>query len=274
MQDNQLPELKRIEIEMLQKFTEICENNKITYYLGDGSLLGAVRHRGFIPWDDDIDVLMPYEDYKRFLEIAPSQMGDEYFLQTTKTDKNWYRLYATIRKSNTAMIQNPAYHVNQGIWLDIFIIGNARTKFECRVQKIMVQFCNYILMDHYMKINSGEFKKKLAYIGYWFFQLFYCIPWKWRYSIRQRILDRICKSKGGKLFPVIWCAITDVYSADCFEGEPTFVEFEGAKYKAPHNKDLFLRTQYGENYMTPVKWERGHENIYVDLERSYTEFLR
>lgn len=274
MQDNQLPELKKIEIEMLQKLVEICDINKITYYLGDGSLLGAVRHRGFIPWDDDIDVLMPYEDYKRFLEIAPSQLGDDYFLQTTKTDKNWYRLYATIRKSNTAMIQNPAYHVNQGIWLDIFIIGNARTKFECRVQKIMVQFCNYILMDHYMKINSGEFKKKLAYIGYWIFQLFYCIPWKWRYAMRRRILDQICKSKGGKLFPVIWCSITDVYSADCFEGEPTFVEFEGAKYKAPHNKDLFLRTQYGENYMTPIKWERGHENIQVDLEHSYSEFLK
>lgn len=273
MQNSQLPELKRIGLEMLQKLAEICDENHITYYLGDGSLLGAVRHQGFIPWDDDIDVLMPYEDYKRFLEIAQSQLGDDYFLQTSETDKNWYRVYATLRKENTAMIQNPAYHVNQGIWLDIFILGNARTKLECRFQKIMIMICNYMLMDHYMRINSGEFKKKLAYIGYWCFQLFYCIPWKWRYALRQRIMDQICKDKGGKLYPEIWCGITSVYCADCFEGSPSFVEFEGGKYNAPHNTDLFLKTQYGNNYMTPIKWERGHENIHVDFEHSYLEFL-
>lgn len=274
MRDNQLPDLKSIEIEMLQKFVEICERNHITYYLGDGSLLGAVRHKGFIPWDDDIDVLMPYADYKRFLEVAPTQLGDGYFLQTTRTDKNWYRVYATLRKENTAMVQNPAYHVNQGVWLDIFIIGNARTKLECLIQKRMILVCNYMLMDHYMEINAGEFRKKLTVLGYWCFRLFYRIPWKWRYGIRQRMLDQVCKDKGGRFYPEIWCAITDVYCADCFEGPPASVEFEGATYKAPHNTDLFLKTQYGEDYMTPIKWERGHENILVDLERSYSEFLR
>lgn len=217
---------------------------------------------------------MPYEDYQRFLEIAPSQLGDGYFLQTSKTDKNWYRVYATIRKENTAMIQNPAYHVNQGIWLDIFIIGNARTKLECRIQRIMIMVCNYMLMDHYMKINSREFKRKMAYIGYWCFPLFCCIPWKWRYAMRQRILDWIGKNKGGIFYLEIWCAITDVYCADCFEGPPEAVEFEGATYKAPHNTHLFLKTQYGEDYMTPIQWERGHENILVDLERSYLDYLR
>ncbi len=64
MKNDQLLGLKQIE--MLQKFVNICERNNLTYYLGDGTLLGAIRHKGFIPWDDDIDVLMPYADYKSF----------------------------------------------------------------------------------------------------------------------------------------------------------------------------------------------------------------
>lgn len=274
MKDNQLSDLQLLQIEMLKKFVEICEHNHLKYWLGDGSLLGAVRHNGFIPWDDDIDVLMPYEDYKKFLQIAQALLGDEYFLQTTGTDKNWYRVYATIRKNNTAMVQNPNYQVNQGVWLDIFIIGNARNKFECKAQKTIIMILNYFLMDHYMRVNKKEFSDKLTPIGYGLFQLFYCIPWKWRYHLRQKILDGVCRDKNGKLYPEIWCGITDIYESECFVGDTQKVFFEGEEYDAPHNADLFLRTQYGNDYMTPIKWERGHENILVDLKNSYKKYLK
>ena len=71
---------------MLNEFVRVCELNNLTYWLGDGSLLGSVRHKGFIPWDDDIDVLMPYEDFKLFCDFAKEQLGDAYFLQTSLTD--------------------------------------------------------------------------------------------------------------------------------------------------------------------------------------------
>lgn len=274
MQSSQLPELKRTELEMLQKLAEICDKNHITYYLADGSLLGAVRHKGFIPWDDDIDVLMPYADFKRFLEIGQDMLGQDFFLQSTQTDKNWYRVYATIRKENTSMIQNPAYHVHQGVWLDIFILGNARSKLECRLQKVLVRVCNYLLMDHYMRINREEFSKRLTPVGFWAFQQFYRIPWRIRFALRQRIMDWVGKDKGGRFFPEIWCAITDVYPSACFEKDCALVEFEGSFFHAPHDPDLFLRTQYGDNYMTPIQWSRGHEHILLDLSRSYSEYLK
>lgn len=259
---------------MLQKFVNICERNNLTYYLGDGTLLGAIRHKGFIPWDDDIDVLMPYADYKKFLDIGQKQLGEDYFLQTSKSDKNWYRVYATIRKVGTSMIQNPQYHVNQGIWLDIFIIGNARTKFECKLQRKMIMILNYFLMDHYMKINKREFKSILTPIGYAFFRVFYRVPWNLRYKIRQVLLNWVCNEKQGKYCPEIWCAITDVYERECFEGKPELVEFEGSHYKAPHNVELYLKTQYGTNFMTPIKWERGHEKIILDLHNSYLKYIK
>lgn len=273
MEKTKLSDLQQVQVEMLQKVVNICEENGITYWLGDGSLLGGVRHKGFIPWDDDIDVLMPYEDYQKFVAIAQDYLGEEYFLQTSATDKNWYRVYGTIRKNNTAMIQNPRYRVNQGVWLDIFIIGNARSRFECRIQKTTVMMLNYFLMDQYMRINKEEFTQKLTPIGYGFFQCFYCIPWRWRYQLRQVLLNTICRNKNGKYYPEIWCGITDIYDRSCFEGEPQKVIFEGVEYNAPHDPDKYLRTQYGENYMTPIKWERGHENIIIDLHNDYKKYI-
>lgn len=274
MKNTQLTELQLIQIDMLQKVVEVCEKNHLNYWMGDGSLLGGVRHKGFIPWDDDIDILMPYEDYKRFLSIAQDQLGDDYFLQTSLTDKCWYRVYATIRKQGTAMVQNARLRSHQGIWLDIFVIGNARNKFECKLQKWGVKFLNFFLMDHYMAVNKEEFMKMLTPIGYGLCKLFYLIPYRIRYNVRQFLFDRICRYKGGKYYPEIWCGITDIYDADCFEGAPSKIRFEGVEYNAPHNTDLFLRTQYGDDYMTPVKWERGHEKIILDVNNSYEKYLK
>ncbi len=80
--DDSLKKLQKLELEMLLKIVDICEKNNITYYLFGGTLIGAVRHEGFIPWDDDIDLGMPRPDYEKFLEIAESELGENYDLLT------------------------------------------------------------------------------------------------------------------------------------------------------------------------------------------------
>ena len=85
------PELLRIqetELEILIKFDEVCRESGLEYFLDAGTLLGAVRHGGFIPWDDDIDVGMPRRDYDKFLEIGQKRLGDSFFLQSRETDGN------------------------------------------------------------------------------------------------------------------------------------------------------------------------------------------
>ena len=82
-----LHKLQSTELTILKEFKRICEKYGFRYFLCAGTLLGAVRHQGFIPWDDDVDVSMPYDDYIRFLEIGQKELGSKYFLQTSETEK-------------------------------------------------------------------------------------------------------------------------------------------------------------------------------------------
>ena len=109
---------------MLVEFDAICQKHKLQYWLDSGTLLGAVRHQGFIPWDDDIDLAMPVEDYLKFIEIAQNELSDAIFFQTTQTDSAFPFDYIKLRSQKAKIIEfhekgkKVAYH--QGVFVDIF----------------------------------------------------------------------------------------------------------------------------------------------------------
>ena len=113
-----------IMLEMLVEFDAICKRHRLRYWLDSGTLLGAVRHQGFIPWDDDIDLSMPLEDYQRFLEIAPNELPEDIFLQTAQTDKGFRFDYIKLRSNKASIVEfhekgkQVSYH--QGVFVDIF----------------------------------------------------------------------------------------------------------------------------------------------------------
>ena len=113
-----------IMLEMLVEFDAICKKHQLQYWLDAGSLLGAVRHQGFIPWDDDIDLSMPVEDYNRFKEIAQSELSDAIFFQTSQTDRKFKFDYIKLRSNKAKIVEfhekgrEIAYH--QGVFVDIF----------------------------------------------------------------------------------------------------------------------------------------------------------
>lgn len=133
-----LKRLWRVEIDLLQKFQEICDKYRLKYYASGGTLLGAARHKGFIPWDDDIDIQMNWPDYKKLLEVAPKECEYPYFFQCYLTEKNGEISNSRIRRSDTTgctrwefeNVADPNY--NKGIFIDIFplfnvpIVENAR----------------------------------------------------------------------------------------------------------------------------------------------------
>lgn len=122
-------DLQKCELEILKEFDRVCKMNNLNYSLGSGTMLGAVRHKGFIPWDDDIDVLMPANDYKKFCKIAPKAFSEKFFLQTSYTD-SWYASFSKVRMNGTTAIEkgfeNCRFH--QGVWIDIFPIVGVPTR--------------------------------------------------------------------------------------------------------------------------------------------------
>ncbi len=138
-----LKQVKQKEIGLLRNFIDICNSLHLRHYIAYGTLLGAVRHKGFIPWDDDIDVIMPRSDYEVFLDNAQTMLQDGYFLQTNETDKEYVNPYAKLRDSNTAFLEIPYLNsnINQGIFLDIFPLDYLP---DNRLKRKWVLYKNYI----------------------------------------------------------------------------------------------------------------------------------
>jgi len=119
-----LRESQLIMLEMLIEFDAICEKYHLIYWLDSGTTLGVVRHQGFIPWDDDIDISMPQEDYKKFAQIAKNELSKNIFFQNTQTDKNFPFDYMKLRSTKATIIEfhevNKKIKYHQGLFIDIF----------------------------------------------------------------------------------------------------------------------------------------------------------
>lgn len=127
MPQKDLRKLQLIQLEMLLEVDRICRENDIRYILASGSLLGAIRHEGFIPWDDDLDIRMKREDFEKFFEVCKRDLNTErFFLQTYKTDEEYRWGYAKLRRKGTEYIRKGQEAINcfSGVSIDIFVFDN------------------------------------------------------------------------------------------------------------------------------------------------------
>jgi lipopolysaccharide cholinephosphotransferase len=124
--DEKRKKIWQVELDIVEKIIDICEKNNINYSLSGGTLLGTIRHGGFIPWDDDIDIVMVRKDYENFLKIAKDVLKEPYFVQDFRTEKGYYYGHAQIRNSNTTAIikDDDNRKFNHGIFVDIFTLDN------------------------------------------------------------------------------------------------------------------------------------------------------
>lgn len=257
-------------------FAKICEKHNLKYYAVGGTMLGAVRHRGFIPWDNDMDIIMPRPDYETFLTIAPSELPDNLFLQCHYTENKWYHPFSKIRDSNTTAIEKEFLNsdINNGLWIDIFPIDN---RVASKAKNIVNDFVYRILMRRLMcsyKIKRnllGKIKSILLII---------MLPSKeFCWKKMNNTLTKYNNIDGCKYFRSPWDlrpAYKYLYPYEWIR-ELINVKFEDTYIKIPIDYDKYLSYVFG-NYMELPPLEKrtsGSHNITIlDTKRSYKDIKK
>jgi len=225
-----------IMLDMLLEFDAICKKHQLQYWLDSGSLLGAVRHQGFIPWDDDIDLSMPVEDYKKFLSIAESELSRDVFLQTSQTDENFKFDYIKLRSSKARIVEfhekdkSVGYH--QGVFVDIFpMLAIDNTQENKKFYDITLQKIRDVSATSLHTPNGNDDPVKRSALT----ALLYEKHQGWKTNNAKVIY-------GGEMPDVAaWFDIDKVFPL-------TTIEFEGHLFPAPNNPSHYLDAIYSFDY--------------------------
>ena len=274
-----MKEIWSLQLQMTKYILDICNKYNLRIWADGGTLLGAVRHRGYIPWDNDIDLLMPREDYDQLISLADKEFKHPYFLQCAYTDKEYYRGHAQLRLDNTTAILSYDYfkEFHQGIFVDIFCYDsipdilddnwNNKLKRADEIEHIL-GFCNYKI-SIFSNPKNILFRLRYLYYKYTnqtislfreFENLFRQCHWEDSHYFGCPAFDRLNASKTTK-------------EKEWYR-ETIILPFENIEVPVPIGYDKVLSKQYGNNYMTPIHITSMHgEEILFDTKKSYKEYL-
>lgn len=266
-----------VEMDLLLEFDRVCKENKLNYYLDSGTLLGAVRHKGFIPWDDDIDVIMMREDYDRLIKQCSSCFKHPYFLQHAGNEENYFRHHAQLRNSlTTAMLPYEAAHIsiNQGIFIDIFVLDGV-TKERRKLQKQIRRQNYYRRVYQFMCLHYS--KNKVKQLIMLLASPFLKLRYKNSFTLFEEY-EKVIKQYDDEEYVdnVGLCVSPDRvhYMDRRWFDRSISIEFEGFYFPAPSEFDSVLIEYYGRDYMTPRREPTLHGSMIINPEIPYKEFLK
>lgn len=274
MNNKPISELQLKILEIFKAVATICEENNIRYFAIGGTCLGAVRHKGFIPWDDDLDIAIPINDYFRFIEIAQKQLPgnlDLYF------PTFHYYLFLKVHDKNTAFIESDDISCTnryKGIYIDIMpLSGLPAGSMASRFFYKQVKF--YKILNGLRKIplaqsNTSKHKKVIMYLIKPFLMLF---PHNFFASVWMNVLRKNDFDKSN--FVVFgWSKNVEKYTFDkkAFE-DHIYLDFEDTKIRCPKGWHEYLTNHFGDYMTLPPKEQQiqCHTGI-IDLKRSYKEY--
>ena len=269
----ELRKLQLIQSEILRDFKNICKKYNLTYFLVFGTLLGSVRHKGFIPWDDDIDVAMPTKDYLKFIEVSQSEFRNKYFLQTYNTDVEFHYSFAKIRKNNTTMLE-PTFkncHIHHGIWIDIFPVISINNHYEYKFKKFIINLCNYLTMDNFYASNKSEYDKILGSVGKHYLKVLYKTPKNWRLLVKNILINLFifhAPNKTKKYCATLQAHLDKPCNSEWYNNYE-LLEFEGELFSVPSEYSNILKDIYGDYMKLPPIDQRKHHVSFVDFSHNY-----
>lgn len=259
----ELRHLQMVILSIIKDIDELCRNNGIEYYLLGGSALGAIRHKGFIPWDDDLDIIMDHKHYEKFIKVCREQLDpNKYYIQEALVD--WPMLFSKIRLKGTYFEEPGAYGTDKdkrGIFLDVFKLDNAPCSlFKKKLQYVCGKYvlC-YCLLERGYK--EASIKKRIL------MDLAYPLKFKplRNFLIHQLIKYNNLETSEYGTFGERYRFKATFYKKKLF-GKPLYVPFEDMMLPVPEKYDEMLTQLFGD-YMTPppVKEQVGWHLQNVDF---------
>lgn len=267
-----------VELDLINEFDKVCKKYGIRYYIHGGTLLGAVRHKGFIPWDDDADIVVPRKDYERLKAIGPKAFVEPYFFQNIYTDNKYLRVHSQLRNSYTCglrVYENDRADIsyNRGIFIDIFVLDDFNedpkifdlqiTQFKKTMHAIRIAFSPH---------SSNFFKDKAA-------KLYSTIN-------KKRVIERFAKEEkklaeyntSNYFGNITFFAASNmdiqsrILRKEWYQNTE-YLPFEMLKLPAPADYACVLESIYGPEYMIPKQMNTNHGGIIADTEHSYIDVL-
>ena len=245
-------ELKKIQIEILDIAAEFCERNDIKYWINCGTLLGAVRHKGYIPWDDDIDLGMLREDYDRFIKLF-NESNNRYRAYCFENNPNFYYGYCKVLDTNTVLYEPDRKGNKLSANIDIFVYDNApKGKFKVKLSflKRTIYLKCYQVKLLYTE-NYNIIKKMMVYFLY-----VLLLPFSKKFFITKIVKNGKKYVDKENDYVADLCGFDNIlFEKELFKSFTT-LKFEGKEYKVPSNYDKFLHVMYGDYMKLPPEEER------------------
>lgn len=270
----QIEKVWQVEQEILDVIHQVCSEHGLRYSLAYGTLIGAIRHGGFIPWDDDIDLVMPREDYEKLVSIWNDTAPAGYIMQNVINSPDYTNNFAKIRKDHTTFLQDEAerekkYH--KGVFVDIFPGDRvAPGKISSKLQYVACAV-NLLYSRGYTSGSSGV----VGTVE----RILLSLPKGVRPVLRNAAERFICRWNGREalmwFFPSTISDAKKHYASNLFENMSS-ITFCGKTYSCVADADGFLRADYGDYMQLPPEEERTwkHHPIIIDLEHNYEEIVQ
>lgn len=270
--DDKLRKIQLTQLEMLKIFDSFCREHGLHYSLYAGTMLGAARHRAFIPWDDDLDVCMPRKEYNRFIALWQENPHHGYILQNKENTPAFSQSFTKLRKDHTTFLQSESeageYHT--GIFIDIFPIDRIpRGKMPRWIFKWNCM--KYQLLTREFVPPKSNFTVRSACA-----LILACIPKKQRASVRSELLKKITQYDNNESLETV--AIEIISTINCPLSANLFdkyvnISFEDGEYMCVADWDGYLRRKYGNYMQLPPEKDRvwKHHPILIDFEHNYEE---